>query len=120
MSMNTAMGNAAVGVIPTWTLGDRLRKARESAGYEQLAFAEATGIARATISAAERGHRRPIKSNLRVWAMATGVPLTWLETGEGPSDDGPSGKLLHLDSNQEPIGFTRLRPVVELTFARAA
>ena len=42
-------------LIPTWTIADRLRKARESAGLEQNEPALAAGISRATISNSERG-----------------------------------------------------------------
>ncbi len=76
------------GRIPVWTIADRLRKARESAGYEQREFAERTSMARGTISAAENGHRVPSRANMRLWALATGVPFEWLETGRVPHDDG--------------------------------
>ena len=77
------------GTVPQWTIADRLRKARESAGYGQAEFAQATSLARATISAAENGHRVPSRANVRLWALATGVPYEWIMTGETPSDRGP-------------------------------
>ena len=40
--------------IPQWILGDRLRTARESAGLSQGELADAIGVARATVSSAER------------------------------------------------------------------
>lgn len=73
--------------MPEWTLADRLRKARESAGLEQTELAELAGISRATISAAENG-ARPARATLRLWALATGVPVTWLETGQPDREHG--------------------------------
>ncbi|WP_371512215.1 helix-turn-helix domain-containing protein [Microbacterium paraoxydans] len=98
--------SAQVGKIPEWTIADRLRKARESAGYEQREFAAMTSMARGTISAAENGHRVPSKANIRLWALATGVPFEWLLNGEEPPTGGGSsvGLLPGLDSNQEPAG----------------
>ncbi|WP_363370993.1 MULTISPECIES: helix-turn-helix domain-containing protein [unclassified Microbacterium] len=87
MTMMTAPGQ-----IPEWTIADRLRKARESAGYGQADFAARTSMARATISAAENGHRVPSRANMRLWALATGVPFEWIETGNVPTDPvGPAG-----------------------------
>lgn len=80
------------GTVPAWTLPDRLRKARESAGLNQAALAEVTGMSRRSISAYETGDGAPRRPQLIAWAMATGVPLTWLETGaESPRQDGPDG-----------------------------
>lgn len=67
---------------------DRLRKAREQAGYTQVTFADATGLSRRTISSVESGEREPNRAALNLWQMATGVPRVWLETGESPSTDG--------------------------------
>lgn len=72
------------GSIPQWNMADRLRKARESAQLEQSDLVEVTGLSRTTISAYENGHVAPRKSNLRLWAMATGVPVSWLENGDTP------------------------------------
>lgn len=83
------------GVIPEWTLADRLRKAREAAGYGSRDFAAVTSISRGTISAAENGHSVPTRANMRLWALATGVPFEWLETGEAPRPGGDGGPVVH-------------------------
>ena len=95
------------GRIPEWTIADRLRKARESAGYGSKEFAEHTSMARATISAAENGHRVPSKANVRLWALATGVPFEWIMNGEVPQPAGPDeGLRSHLgESNPRPIHY---------------
>ncbi len=79
--MSMTMPAPDAGRVPTWTINDRLRKARESAGLEQTELARVAGISRATISATENGHR-PSRSTVRLWAMATGVPVGWIEQGD--------------------------------------
>lgn len=67
---------------PTWTLGDRIRKARETAGYaSQAELATAAGISRATVSNAENGRHTPHPLALRAIADACSVPLSWLVGG---------------------------------------
>lgn len=112
--------DAGVGRIPTWTRADRLRKARESSGLDQTALGQRIGVSRGTISNAERGTVEPRRAVIMAWAMATGVPLSWIDTGEAPSPggDGASGGLPQLDSNQQPFGYRSaqvtglLRPIV--------
>ena len=77
--------------VPTFTVGDRLKKARELAGYEQGDFAELIGVSKSTVSNHERDITRPKVIVLRAWAMATGVPMEWLETGKEPPAGPPSG-----------------------------
>ena len=43
------------GRVPEWTVGDRLRKARESAGLEQRQLAERAGMSRTTLRKVENG-----------------------------------------------------------------
>lgn len=65
------------GAVPSWSLADRLRKAREHAGLSQEELAEATGISRRTVSAYEQGH--PVKIPFLIaWAMACNVDMAWL------------------------------------------
>ncbi|WP_082156361.1 helix-turn-helix domain-containing protein [Cellulomonas sp. A375-1] len=93
------------GVVPQWTIGDRLRKAREAAGVSTAEFAEAIGVSRNTVTNYERGHVEPRPGALRLWALRTGVPLAWLQTGENPRPVTPDGGdgLPRLDSNQQPF-----------------
>lgn len=76
------MTQQPTGGVPQFTIGDRLRKSRETTGMDQGQFAEHIGVSRGTVSNYERDageHPRPIV--LKAWAMATGVPLSWIETG---------------------------------------
>lgn len=78
-------------VIPQFNLADRLRKAREITGLDQAEFADELGVSRGTVSNNERGTVAPRQIVLKAWALRTGVPLKWLETGEAPGATGPGG-----------------------------
>lgn len=102
-----------IGHIPERTIGRRLRDAREDTGMSQSEFAEATGMSRRTITRMEQattmeGMRKPA---LMAWSMATGVPLSWLQTGLVPSPgDGisDSGRCNTADDNV--VHLARFRP----------
>lgn len=79
-----------VGVVPEWTRGDRLRKAREITGMTTRQFAEHIGVSQKTVTDAENEKRPTMrKILLNAWALGTGVPAEWLETGVAPTDGGP-------------------------------
>lgn len=80
-------------MIPQFTRGDRLRKARNLTGLSTRDFAEKIGVSQKTVTDAENDHRPQIrKILLNAWALATGVPTTWLETGNAPAQpQGPGG-----------------------------
>ena len=68
-----------------WTLGDRLRKAREYAGISSTEMADLLDVDRTSISKWENGRtgkRGVSKLVLYRWSQVTGVPVEWLETGE--------------------------------------
>lgn len=99
-----------------WDVSDRLRKARESAGFKQNELADLTGWSRATIAGVEQGVRPPKRALLIAVALATGVDLVWLETGKTPDRD-PVGDAIegdqdnwwaNRDSNPEPAGLVSL------------
>ncbi|MGX7679111.1 helix-turn-helix transcriptional regulator [Jatrophihabitans sp. DSM 45814] len=79
------------GIVPIWTVADRLRKSREFAGLDQGSLAEAIEVSRNTISNYESGRVTPRRIVLRQWSLRTGVPLEWIETGnaERHRPDGP-------------------------------
>jgi transcriptional regulator with XRE-family HTH domain len=63
---------------PTWTTGDRLRKARISAGIESRDMADRLGVSRNTITNWEGDKTTPSLASLRVFAEETGIDLAWL------------------------------------------
>jgi transcriptional regulator with XRE-family HTH domain len=102
--------------VPVFTIADRLRKAREEAGLAQHELAEAMGASRGTVSNYELGVYPPKRPVLLAWAMATGVPLEWLETGKtttGPG--GPSGQQGAVEPTAAPDAEGPDRPT--LTYA---
>ena len=81
----------AHGNIPEIVLRHRLRIAREEAGLSVQGLAERMGVARNTVGNAEAGKGTPRKVVLNAWALATGVDIHWLQTGEAPAGDDPDG-----------------------------
>jgi hypothetical protein len=72
-------------------IADRLRRARELAGFDQRAFEDASGISRATISNYEQGKygkNGPGRVYVSAWATATGFDLDWLLTGKTEESNG--------------------------------
>lgn len=65
-------------------LGDRLSKALHVAGVSTTEMADELEVARSTISNYLNDHTKPKRLYLRMWALKTGVPLEWLETGIFP------------------------------------
>jgi transcriptional regulator with XRE-family HTH domain len=73
--------------VPAWTLGDRMRKAREHAGLKQSELAGEIGVGRSTIVTYETGRSQPSRPVLLSWALRCGVPYEWL------AEDGHGGGL---------------------------
>jgi len=82
------------GHCPTVELRHRLRIAREYAGYDSGELADIIGVSRNTISNAESGRVKARTIVINAWAMACGVPKSWLITGEQPGNHpGPTSGL---------------------------
>ena len=93
------------GHIPERHIGRRLRDAREDTGMSQREFAEATGIGQRTVTRYEQatgpdGLKRPV---LVAWAVAAGVSLVWLETGERPEPLPGPGLSVVAGTGFEPV-----------------
>ena len=74
--------------VPVFTLGDRLRKARDVTGMSQQQMATSLGIGRRSVSRYEDGDQEPKRGVVMAWSMVTGVPYRWL--AEGVSDTDPN------------------------------
>ena len=71
-------------------LGQRIKKAREGAGFTQTSLGIAFGLTRSAVSQWESGLTEPTPANLRQIAISCRVDYNWLATGRG---DG-----MHLES----------------------
>ena len=100
---------AAAGMhIPSWTVGDRCRKAREDSGHGSAEFADLIGVSRNTVGNVEAGRVQPRKIVLNAWALVTGVPLVWLRDGVVPA--GGDDERARRDSNSQPSD-PKVRPL---------
>lgn len=77
--------------IPTWTFGDKLRKARDIAGLDQKTFAAQIGITSSSLAAYETGRTSPrfdkAPSIAKSVQMLVGIPYQWFLV----DDDSPRG-----------------------------
>lgn len=75
-----------------FTLLDRLSKALDASGTSVQDMAEALDVSRNTVGNYLSGRSKINKLQIKEWAIRTGVPRQWLETGELPADpDTPDG-----------------------------
>ncbi|WP_432794425.1 helix-turn-helix domain-containing protein [Rhodococcus ruber] len=65
-------------------------------------MAEYLGVARNTVSTWINGRIEPSTQTLRLWALRTGVPFIWLQTGTAPSPDGGDGAAVVRHQGLEP------------------
>ena len=70
------------GKIPTWTLGERLRKARTDAGHTADTIAAELHVTPQTVRNYETGRTRPQHPMVNAWAEITDVDGDWLRHGE--------------------------------------
>lgn len=92
------------GQVPEIQVKHRLRIAREYAGLDQGQLAELIGVSRNTISNAETGSVVARKIVVNAWALACGVPVDWIWTGEGPATGpGPSSGLGIIRTDDEKV-----------------
>lgn len=70
---------------------DRLALALRRSGQSVQEIADGIQVHRNTVSAWINGRNRPRARDLKAFAMATGYPASWLETGETPPPSGDGG-----------------------------
>lgn len=70
------------GIVPMWTIGDRLGKALAHADLAVGEMADYLGVSRNTVGNYINDRRKIPRPTLMLWAMRTGVPLEWLTDGE--------------------------------------
>jgi transcriptional regulator with XRE-family HTH domain len=72
-------------IIPTFTMGDRLAKARSVAHISSSDMASELGVSRGTVYNYEADRTEPPVHVVKRWSEVTGVPVTWLIDAD---DDG--------------------------------
>jgi transcriptional regulator with XRE-family HTH domain len=65
--------------LPVWTLGERMAKARESAGLSRLEMADELRVTERTIRNYEGGITRVSRDTVMAYSSLTGVPVWWIE-----------------------------------------
>lgn len=117
------MGNAELATGPVeptptpWSFGlsDRLAKALTVAHVSNAEMAQALDVSRNTITNYTSGRTKPSRLQLREWAVRTGAPLEWLETGT-LKEVGPGS----LDLPTSTVESGRLAPVIDITSRKAS
>lgn len=73
-------------------LADRMRKALRVSGVKAGEMADYLDVANGTVSTWINGRIVPSAQTLRLWALRTGVPYSWLKDGtQNPHQGGPGG-----------------------------
>ena len=92
-------------------LADRMTKAVRHSGLGVQELADRIQVSRNAVSSWINGRHKPRRRDLAAFALATGYPVSWLETGQAGNGETPpggggvsGGSLPGLDSNQEPAG----------------
>lgn len=63
---------------PTFTVSDRIRKARTVAGMTRPELAQALGCAQSTLIRLELGYGRPSRRDVLAVSAVTGVDAAWI------------------------------------------
>lgn len=70
---------------------DRMKKSLDISGVTNAEMAAYLDVSRFTVSRYLNRANAVPRAVLRSWAMCTGVPFEWLETGKTPGGDNPAG-----------------------------
>ena len=97
----------------TFDKADRMRRALRVSDVGVQEMADYLGVARNTVSTWINGRIVPNRQTMRLWALRTGVPLEWLETGDLPGG-GPGVK-----STGSPLRLVRPSGVIAGPWAEA-
>ncbi len=90
--------------VPVFSLGERIRKAREDLGLSQQQFADVLDVDRKTVSNWEGSRNQPRYGDLMLISSVTDVSLEWLAgdlfrpigvVGGVPDNSPASGDVTH-------------------------
>lgn len=94
------------------TFGERLKKAREQAGINQIELAERMGITQASISQYEKGLRIPTPKNIEKFTVVLGVSKEDLAGGNNAKFE--QEMLMRNLKNLTPQSLKKINEYVEL------
>lgn len=96
-----------IDMIPEFDTADRMRKSLRASNVGVQEMAEYLGVARNTVGNWINGRIEPSTQTLRLWALRTGVPFKWLQTGETPTGNAPDGgsECPQSGSNRRPADY---------------
>ncbi len=69
------------------TVADRLKRSLRYANLHQYDMADYLELHRNSVGDYVRGKTKMLPAVMRIWADRTGVPLSWLKTGQWPDED---------------------------------
>lgn len=96
--------------VPSFTLADRLRKARQLTGMEQAEFAAKAGMSRSSVANYEQGLTTPRALYLRAWAEVSNVPIEWFEVALPSTSRSDTAEAARLIAEAQPA----FRAIAEL------
>lgn len=80
-------------------MADRMTKALRFSGLGVAQIAERLEVSRNAVSSWINGRHKPRRRDLVGFALATGYPVEWIETGTAPDPDGDGGPA------EPPVGI---------------
>lgn len=95
----------AENIVPQWTQSDRLVKARHVAGLNQKELADRLDISERTVKRYEAGEAPTKRTVVVAWALACGVSVRWLATGQEGGTVTEADTLWKLSPDQLALKF---------------
>ena len=81
--------------------------ARELTGMGLREFATEIGVSPDTLTSAEKDRRKVRTITFNAYALATGVPVEWLQTGAEPTDRNDGGTSLPSEAHRVTQEYAR-------------
>jgi transcriptional regulator with XRE-family HTH domain len=92
------------GTVPPWDTADRMRKALRTSGMSIEEMADYLDVSKRSIGNWIGGRVEPRPYTLRLWALKTGTPYTWLCHGDlNPCDLRPRGEPAPVFAGQRSV-----------------
>ena len=103
--------------VPEWTITDRLHKARKVAGLTIDQLAHRLEVSEKTVRRMESGEVALKRTALMGWAVACGVDVTWLLTGEVIADADTQAVTLCKQATDSTVSVAQMPGQLSLKVA---